>query len=90
MFPWHGPRETSPPKFTNAARNAYLAALNAARAVIFDRTSMAPKAHSGTRSKFHDLIREGLLFETRLAKFLSDGFDQAGRGLWPASHLRFA
>jgi uncharacterized protein (UPF0332 family) len=61
--------------YEDAARNAYLAALNAARAVVFDKTTMAPKTHSGTRAKFHDLVREGMAFEHNLVKFLSDGFE---------------
>jgi uncharacterized protein (UPF0332 family) len=61
--------------YEDAARNAYLAALNAARAVVFDKTTMAPKTHSGTRAKFHDLVREGMAFDQTLLKFLSDGFE---------------
>ena len=59
----------------DAARHAYLAALNAARAIVFDKTMTAPKTHSCTRTKFHDLVHEGLPFEPGLAKFLSEGFD---------------
>lgn len=61
--------------YENAARDSYTAVLNAARAVVFDKTGIAPKTHSGTRSKFHDLLRDGLIFDGRLAKFLSEGFD---------------
>ncbi len=61
--------------YEDAARNAYLAALNAARAVVFDKTMTAPKTHSGTRAKFHDLIHTGMVFDAKLVKFLSDGFD---------------
>ncbi|MBV9979012.1 HEPN domain-containing protein [Bradyrhizobium sp.] len=61
--------------YENAARDAYTAALNAARAVVFDKSGIAPKTHSGTRSKFHDLLHGGLAFDANLAKFLSEGFD---------------
>jgi uncharacterized protein (UPF0332 family) len=61
--------------YEDAARNAYLATLNAARAIVFEKAGMAPKTHSGTRAKLHDLIREGMPFDRELAKFLSDGFD---------------
>jgi uncharacterized protein (UPF0332 family) len=58
-----------------AAREAYFAALNAARAVIFDKTHIAPKSHSGTRSQFFLLIEQGLKFDRGLAGFLARGFD---------------
>jgi uncharacterized protein (UPF0332 family) len=58
-----------------AARESYIAALNAARAVIFDLTQIAPKSPSGTRSQFFLLIEQGLEFDRRLAGFLARGFD---------------
>jgi uncharacterized protein (UPF0332 family) len=61
--------------YEDAARNAYLAALNAARAIIFDKTTTAPKTHSGARSKLHELVRQGLPLDQELARFLSEGFD---------------
>lgn len=61
--------------YEDAARNAYSATLNAARAVIFDRTATAPKTHSGTRSRFFELIHEGMSFDTGLAQFLREGFE---------------
>jgi uncharacterized protein (UPF0332 family) len=61
--------------FENAARDSYTAALNAARAVVFDKAGIAPKTDSGTRAEFHKLIREGISFDPNLAKFLSEGFD---------------
>jgi uncharacterized protein (UPF0332 family) len=61
--------------FEDAARNAYLAALNAARALIYEKTGLAVKSHSGARSKLHDLMHEGLPFDGKIAKFLQEGFD---------------
>lgn len=58
-----------------AAREAYVAALNAARAVIFDRTQIAPKSHSGARTQFFLLIQHGLEFDRELANFLTRGFE---------------
>jgi len=61
--------------YETAAREAYIAALNAARAVIFDMKQIAPKSHSGTRSQFFLLIEQGLDFDRKLAGFLARGFD---------------
>ena len=59
-----------------AAREAYLAALAAARAIIFERTGEAPKTHSGTRTMLAKLVHEGLEFDGGFIKFLADGFEQ--------------
>ena len=61
--------------YENAARDSYTAVLNAARAVIFDKTTTAPKTHSGTRSKFFGLVHEGMPFDAELAQFLREGFE---------------
>lgn len=61
--------------FEIAAREAYSAALAAARAIIYEKTGKAIKTHSGVRSQLHKLIFEGLPFSAELAKFLSDGFE---------------
>jgi uncharacterized protein (UPF0332 family) len=58
-----------------ACREAYTAALNAARAILFEKTGKAHKTHSGTRAELHKLILEGLPFPKELADFLSEGFD---------------
>jgi uncharacterized protein (UPF0332 family) len=59
-----------------AAREAYLAVLSAARAIIFEKTGDAPKTHSGTRAMLAKLIHEGLPLDGKLLKFLADGFEQ--------------
>lgn len=61
--------------YDSAAREAYVAALGAARAVIFDKTGTAPKTHAGVRMQFFKLIHDGLPFDLALARFLQDGFD---------------
>lgn len=61
--------------YEDAARGAYIAALNAARAIIFEKTGLAVKSHSGARAKFHELIHDGLPFDSEVAKFLNDGFN---------------
>jgi uncharacterized protein (UPF0332 family) len=61
--------------YEDAARNAYLAALNATRALIFEKTGLAVKSHSGARSKLYELMHNGLPFDGEIAEFLQDGFD---------------
>jgi uncharacterized protein (UPF0332 family) len=58
-----------------AARDAYIAALNAARAVVFEKTEIAVKTHAGARAKLFELIHNGMAFDEKLATFLSEGFD---------------
>ena len=62
--------------YEDAARNAYTAALNAARAVVFDKLTIAPKTHAGTRTKFLELVNNGLAFDATLAHFLTEGFEK--------------
>ena len=52
-----------------------MAALNAARAIIFEKTGKATKTHSGVRAQLHTLIHAGLRFDADLANFLTKGFD---------------
>jgi uncharacterized protein (UPF0332 family) len=61
--------------YEDAARNAYSAALNAARAVIFDKALIATKTHSGTRAKFFELVHDGMPFDAELAQFLREAFE---------------
>jgi uncharacterized protein (UPF0332 family) len=58
-----------------AAREAYLAALSAARAVIFEKTGKAAKTHGGVRAVFLKLVNEGMAFDRKVARFLADGFE---------------
>ncbi len=61
--------------YETAGREAYHSALAAARAVIVNSGRKAPKTHNGTRKVFAETIRQGIAFETSLAKFLADGFE---------------
>jgi uncharacterized protein (UPF0332 family) len=61
--------------YEDAAKNAYAAVLNAARAVVFDKLGVAPKTHSGTRTKFFELVHGGLDFDRNVANLLLDGFE---------------
>ena len=58
-----------------AAREGYLAALSAARAVIFEKTGKIAKTHVGVRTVFLRLVHEGMAFDVKLAEFLADGFE---------------
>jgi uncharacterized protein (UPF0332 family) len=57
------------------AREAYLAALHAARAVIFDLTGKVSKTHSGTLSEIGRLAQADARIDPQFAKFLKAGFD---------------
>jgi uncharacterized protein (UPF0332 family) len=58
-----------------AAREAYLAAMNAARGLILLETGKTTKSHKGVRSQLWKLIHDGIPFDRRLAKFLVAGFE---------------
>ncbi|MGC9952730.1 MAG: HEPN domain-containing protein [Rhizomicrobium sp.] len=61
--------------YEDAARSAYLAMLNAARAIIFDKEGLATKTHSGVRTKMYDMLRGGLVFDKQLVDFLATAFE---------------
>jgi uncharacterized protein (UPF0332 family) len=61
--------------YEDAARDAYASALNAARAIIFDKTGLAVKSHSGTRAMLHELVWKGLAFDRNLVDFLAKAFE---------------
>jgi uncharacterized protein (UPF0332 family) len=58
-----------------AAREAYLAALSAARALIFEMTGKVAKTHTGVRTIFLKLVHEGMPFDRNVADFLAEGFE---------------
>jgi uncharacterized protein (UPF0332 family) len=58
-----------------AAREAYLAALSAARAIIFEMTGKAAKTHTGVRTIFLKLVHDGMPFDRNIANFLAEGFE---------------
>ena len=57
-----------------AARAAYLAALHAAQAVIFERTGRVAKTHRGVHGQFLRLVAEEPRVDARLRRFLSEGY----------------
>lgn len=57
-----------------AGRLAYMAALNAARALIFERSGRVVKTHRGVRSRFGELTRNEPSVGNDLRRFLQDGF----------------
>lgn len=79
-----------------AAREAYMAALNAARAVIFEKTGKSSKTHAGTKATFNKLVHEGLAFPIHLLDLLKDGYvlktdaDYGSRKLADANAARSA
>ncbi len=58
-----------------AAREAYIALLSAARAVIWQRTGRIAKTHSGTRGEISRLAHEDSRIDTGFARALARGFD---------------
>ena len=59
-----------------ASREAYLAALNTARAIVFELTGDAPKTYSGARTLISKLVHEGLALDAEYVRFLGTGVDQ--------------
>src|SRR5205085_8476735 len=58
-----------------AGRIAYAAALNAAQALIFDRSGRAVKTHKGVRARFGLLTRNEPSIDSGLRSFLESGFE---------------
>ncbi len=62
--------------FRVAAREAYLAALNASRALIFEAQDRTSKTHSGTRTLMHELLAQWPPVSREALDVLTTGFDQ--------------
>ena len=58
-----------------AGRDAYLAAMHAALALIVGRTGKEPKTHTGTRSEFARLVRHEPRVPVMYAAFLARAYD---------------
>lgn len=58
----------------NAARDAYLTAFHAAKAVIFERTGVAAKTHGGVHAEFNRLARGEVLIHRSQRAFLKKAF----------------
>ena len=58
----------------DAGRAAYLTALHAAQALIFERTSRVAKTHRGAHGQFLRLVVEEPRVDAGLRRFLSEGY----------------
>lgn len=58
-----------------AARQAYLAALTAARGIVFEETDKGPKTHKGVKQLIHQLVHDGLPIEQQLLEIFDEGFE---------------
>ena len=58
----------------DAGRAAYLAALHAAQAVIFERTGHVAKTHRGVHGQFLRLVADDPPIDAQLRNFLSEGY----------------
>jgi uncharacterized protein (UPF0332 family) len=58
----------------DAGRAAYLAALHAAQALIFERTALVAKTHRGVHGQFLRLVAGEARFDDQLRRFLSEGY----------------
>jgi len=58
-----------------AGREAYLAALTAARGLTFELLNKGPKTHKGVRALMHELVRSGLKIDSDLLAIFDKGFD---------------
>jgi uncharacterized protein (UPF0332 family) len=57
-----------------AARQAYIAALAASRALTYEQFGRAPRTHKGMKSLMHDLARRDPRIDRRLLGILEYGF----------------
>jgi uncharacterized protein (UPF0332 family) len=58
-----------------AGRLGYMAALHAARPLIFERSGRVVKTHKGVRSGFGQLTKDEPSIDAWLRQFLQDGFE---------------
>jgi len=58
----------------DAGRAAYLAALHAAQALIFERTGRVAKTHRGVHGQFLKLVEDEARIDAGLRTFLSEGY----------------
>ena len=58
----------------DAGRDAYLAALHAAQALIFERSARVAKTHRGVHGLFIRLVAGEPLVDAGLRQFLSEGY----------------
>jgi uncharacterized protein (UPF0332 family) len=61
--------------FDIAGRQAYIASLTAARALIYERMGKASKTHRGVKTVMHEMVRKGLPIDRALLVVLEYGFE---------------
>ena len=59
----------------DAARNAYYAALHAAKALIFERSGQTQKSHGGVHKLFLQLVKDEARIGQDLRTFLTRAYD---------------
>jgi uncharacterized protein (UPF0332 family) len=55
-------------------REAYLAALTAARGLVFELKNKGPKSHKGVKALIHELVKGGIPIERDLLDIFDEGF----------------
>lgn len=68
-------RKIFPVSASAAGREAYLAALAAARGLSFELLNKGPKTHKGVKALVHELVRGGLEIDFHLLAIFDVGFD---------------
>lgn len=58
-----------------SGREAYLAALAAARGLAFELRGKGPKTHKGVRVLLHDIVKDGAAIDRSLLAIFDQGFD---------------
>jgi uncharacterized protein (UPF0332 family) len=57
-----------------AGREAYLAALTAARGLVFELKNKGPKSHKGVKALIHEVVKDGIPIERELLDIFDEGF----------------
>ena len=74
----------------DAGRAAYLAAMHAAQALLFERSGKASKRHAGVQREFARLVKDDPRFDEGLRAFLFDAYNLkaiADYQTGPGSHV---
>lgn len=58
-----------------SGREAYLAALAAARGLTFELRGKGPKTHKGVRALLHEIVKDGAAIDWSLLAIFDEGFD---------------
>ena len=77
-------------RYNAAGRAAYLAAFNAAQALISERTDRSVKTHRGVRTELHRITKDDPRFDPELRTFLARAYQLkaiADYETGPGSHI---